>query len=137
MNTVQTANAKRNLTKELHDLEDWPEAWRPEVGDVLVGEILSYDVGFTPYGEVRTVIVKPETGEKVSLWLSSTVLLDLFRRHKPKPGERIGLKYLGKDTKKGYHRYHLIVDRPVETDFTPLGGEVDDLTEAKEAPWQP
>lgn len=120
----------RDLNKELNDWEDWPAAWKPQAGGVLVGTVESYDTGFTPYGAVRTVIVMQGDGERVSLWLSSTVLLDLFRRHKPKPGERIGLKYLGKDPKKGYHRYHLIVDRPVDTDFTPLGGEVDDLTEA-------
>ena len=83
--------------------------------------------GFTSYGSVRTVIVMQENGERVSLWLSSTVLLGLFFRLKPKPGERIGLKYLGKDPKNHYHRYHLIVDRDV--DLTPLGGETDDSRE--------
>jgi len=78
----------------------------------------------TPFGAVRTCIVTEEaTNKKVSLWLSSTVLLDQFQKQKPKPGERIGLKYLGKDEDKGYHRYRLLVERPDEAlEFSPLGG---------------
>ena len=125
MNAVQ--KARRDLTTTLNEWEGFPPAWRPKAGEVLVGEIENYDAGFTPYGEVRTVIVKREdTGERVSVWLSSTVLLGLFNRHKPKRGERIGLKYLGKDPHKGYHRYQLLVDREEPLDFSPHGGEVDE-----------
>jgi hypothetical protein len=117
----------KNLRDELDNWNGWPEAWRPEPGDILVGRIDAYDVGHTNYGPVRTVLLTQEdTGERVSVWLSSTVLLNLFEQHKPKPGERIGLKYLGKDETKGYHRYRLVVDRPDTTDFTPLGGERDE-----------
>jgi len=115
----------RNLQKELETWDGYPEAWRPKPGEILVGFIDGYDTGHTAYGDVRTVVVTcEETNQKVTLWLTSTVLLNLFQRHKPKPGERIGLKYLGKDPEKGYHRYHLVVDRPVGLDeLTPLGGE--------------
>jgi hypothetical protein len=114
----------RNLFDELESWQGWPEAWRPQPGDILVGFIDGYDVGYTSYGEVRTVIVtREETNQKVSVWLSSTVLLNLFQKHKPRPGERIGLKYLGKDREKGYHRYRLVVDRPEPLELTPLGGE--------------
>jgi hypothetical protein len=113
----------RNLHDELESWNGWPEAWRPDPGDILIGKIDAYDVGHTAYGPVRTVLLTQDTGERVSLWLSSAVLLNLFEQHKPKPGERIGLKYLGKDEAKGYHRYRLVVDRPDSTDFTPLGGE--------------
>jgi hypothetical protein len=115
----------KNLRSELETWNGWPEAWRPEPGDILVGIIDGYDVGHTAYGPVRTVLLTQDTGGRVSVWLSSTVLLNLFEQHKPKPGERIGLKYLGKDENKGYHRYRLVVDRP-GTDFTPLGGERDE-----------
>jgi hypothetical protein len=123
----------RDLYDELDRWQGWPEAWRPKPGEVLVGVIDGYDVGRTPYGEVRTVLVTEErTNTKVSVWLSSRVLLDLFQRQKPKPGERIGRKYLGKDADKGYHRDCLVVDRPAEAlDFSPLGGEADDA-----APWE-
>lgn len=116
----------RNLRDELETWDGWPPAWRPQEGDVLVGRIDAYDVGHTQYGPVRTVLLTQDDGERVSLWLSSTVLLNLFEQHKPKPGGRIGLKYLGKDADKGYHRYRLVVDRPDAADFTPLGGETDE-----------
>ncbi|MBM4043659.1 MAG: hypothetical protein FJ279_00945 [Planctomycetes bacterium] len=114
----------RDLKRELNDWQGWPEAWRPKPGDVLTGIVESYSEGPTPYGNVHTVIVKDEdAGERVSVWLSSTVLLSEFRRLRPKPGERIGLKYEGKDADKGYHRYKLLVDRGAVPSLEALGGE--------------
>jgi hypothetical protein len=72
---------------------------------MLVGVIDSYHVGPTPYGPVRTCILTDEAiHQRVSLWLSNTVLLDLFGKHKPQVGEKIGLKYLGKDEEKRFCR---------------------------------
>jgi hypothetical protein len=114
----------RDLQQELDGWDGYPEAWRPKPGEVLVGFVDCYDQGHTSYGPVRTVtIIHEKTNTKVSVWLSSTVLLNLFQKHKPKPGERVGLKYLGKDKEKGYHRYRLVVDRPETFELTPLGGE--------------
>ncbi len=116
----------RDLHAELEQWTGYAPAWRPTVGGTLVGYIDGYDVGHTPYGPVRTCTVTEETtNRKVSVWLSSTVLLDLFDKHRPQPGEKIGVKYLGKDAEKRYHRYRLIVDRPAVIDFSPLGGEED------------
>jgi hypothetical protein len=118
----------RNLFDELEDWQGWPEAWRPKPGEILVGFIDSYDVGHTPYGPVRTAIIAKEAdNQKVTVWLASTVLLNLFQRYRPKPGEHVGLKYLGKDPVKQYHRYRLVVDRPTELDFSALGGEEADV----------
>lgn len=114
----------RDLWRELKDWTDWPPAWKPEPGDVLVGTVERYDIGQTQYGPVRTCTIRTDQGERLAIWLSTTVLLDQFRRERPKPGERIGVKYLGKHPEHGYHRYRLIVDRPQqEADFDPLGGE--------------
>lgn len=114
----------RDLKRELLEWEDWPPAWRPEPGDVLVGKVLHYDVGHTAYGPVRTCVVERDDGERVALWLSATVLLAEFAKLKPRVGERIGLKYLGIHPDRGYHRWKLVVDRPNEQpDFRPLGGE--------------
>lgn len=114
---------KRDLREMLESWDGWPAAWRPEPGDVLVGRVAHYDVGYGAYGPVRTVIVETDAGERVSVWLASVALLGQFAQHKPKVGERIGLKYLGKHPERGYHRYRLVVDREEPTDFTPLGGE--------------
>jgi hypothetical protein len=114
----------RNLERELEELEDWAPAWKPKPGDTLVGTLLRYDTGHTPFGPVRTATIRKADGERVSVWLSNTVLLNEFARLKPKPGERIGLKYLGTHRERRYHRFRLLVDRPDgEPSFEPLGGE--------------
>ena len=81
----------RNLQKELEVWGGYPEAWRPKPGEILVGFIESYDVGHTSYGEVRTVIVaQEETGHKVTFWLTSTVLLNLFNGTSRSPVSALG-----------------------------------------------
>jgi hypothetical protein len=113
------------LREKLDNWDGYPPAWKPQEGEILVGTILQYDTGESTFGPVHTCIIETEEGERLSLWLSSTVLLSQFRRYRPKIGERIGIKYQGKDQAKGYHRYRLVVDRPGEEvpDFDALGGE--------------
>ena len=117
--------AHRDLRQELEDWDGWPAAWQPEPGDILVGKVLRYSVGEGSFGPVHTCLIEEEnTGKRWSLWLSSTVLLRLFQRERPRPGERIGLRYEGKDPEEGYHRYLLLVDREETVpDFHALGGE--------------
>jgi hypothetical protein len=116
----------RDLKRELEEWDGWPEPWKPEPGDVLVGRVVQYSTAMGRYGPCRTCIIERDEGGRVAVWLSLTVLLDLFKKEKPQVGERIGLKYLGRDEAKGYHRYRLIVDRAEpEPSFEPLGGEVD------------
>src|SRR5918912_2129970 len=80
-----------------------PPAWRPQPGEVLVGVIDRYAISHMPQGAVRTVIVTEEpTGERVSLRLSSRILLSLFAQHQPHPGERIGVRYRWRDLDNGY-----------------------------------
>lgn len=118
----------RDLLKELDEMGEWPECWRPKAGDTIVGKILRYSEGPTTYGPVRTVILERDNGEGlISVWLSSTVLLNKFKAAQPKEGERIALRYLGKHSEKGYHQYALVVDRETPApDFEPLGGEKED-----------
>ena len=91
----------RDLEAELRNFDGtWPACWRPEEGETLIGVVKLYSTGQSQYGEVRTVIVEREDGSRVSVWLSSTVLLACFQREKPKVGDRIGLRYLGKHPEK-------------------------------------
>jgi hypothetical protein len=117
----------RDLDSELdHETGEWPAAWKPKPGDKLVGIIRRYSVGTGMYGPVRTCILELMNGSRVSVWLSSAVLLSLFERERPKIGERIGIKFLGKHQTKAYKLFALVVDRDqAEPDFSPLGGEQD------------
>jgi len=119
----------RDLRAELDDWDGaYPDAWRPQAGETLVGVVKNYTTASGQYGEVAVcTIAEEETGECVAVWLSSAVLLSLFKRHKPKVGERIGLKYGGTHPEKGYKLYALVVDRPeeAEPDFDSLLGDSD------------
>jgi len=116
----------RDLRAELDDWDGaYPDAWRPRAGETLVGVVKNYTTAENQYGEVAVCTVsEEETGKAVAVWLSSAVLLSLFKRHKPKVGERIGLKYGGTRPEKGYK---LVVDRPeeAEPDFDSLIGNSD------------
>ena len=117
----------RNRHDERPHGDDWPPAWQPQPGEVLVGVIDRYAIGYMTDSPVRTVIVTEEpTGARVRLWLSSRILLSLFAQHQPRPGERISVCYRWRHLDNGYHRWMLVVDRPESLDFSPLGGEVSD-----------
>lgn len=118
----------RDLEAELRDWTGWPESWRPTEQDpVLVGVVEGYSTGKGKFGPVRVAQVRKQDGSRVSLWIGSAALLAQFRDQKPRKGEKIGVRWLGKsDT--GAHRYRLVVDRQEELpDFSPVGGE--DLSE--------
>ncbi|HOP78928.1 MAG TPA: hypothetical protein PLZ21_00005 [Armatimonadota bacterium] len=119
---------QRDLRSELaNDEPQWGKAWNPQHGEILVGILRSYTRASNNFGTCHVANVEDEqTGQIVSVWLSSTVLLDLFRQHHPKRGERLGIKYLGKHPEKGYRLYRLLLDRGEEPiSFEPLGGETE------------
>ena len=47
------------------------------------------------------------------MWLFNTTLLDAFKRERPEPGERIGLRRLedGRGAHGNYRRFALVVER--------------------------
>ncbi|MFH1682144.1 MAG: hypothetical protein ABIH26_16070 [Candidatus Eisenbacteria bacterium] len=81
-----------------------------------MGEVVRYDKGPTAWGERWIAVLRREPdGDLWGVWLSHKVLVDLFRRMKPRPGERIGVKRLAdkpaENGKPGYAKYTLVVDR--------------------------
>jgi len=111
---------RRDLAHELETWSDEPaRAWKPEPGEVLVGELLAYRQGQGAYGPAWVAHVREEgSGELRAVWLFHAVALDEFRRLRPKPGERVGLRLLEDGGKAGarYRRFALVVDRPVEAE---------------------
>jgi hypothetical protein len=121
----------QNRYNALPHWDDEPPVWQPQPGEVLAGVIDRYTISDTPRGLVRAVIVtEAQTGEQVSLRLSSTCLLALFAQYQPHPGEQIDVRFRWNAPDHGYLRWRLLVDRPETLDFSPLGGEASD-----EAPW--
>ncbi len=94
--------------------EDYPQSWIPEAeGDTIVGEVVRYTTGTTQYGESPVVVLRTADGLR-SVWLLSTVLRSQFGKLKPRPGERVGIRYGSERTSasgNAYRDFRVEVDR--------------------------
>jgi hypothetical protein len=116
-----------------------PERWNPDdiPGTVLVGTLLRYETIVTDYGESKVVVVEDvEDGTVYGVALFRTVLKKRFDVLDPKPGDSIGLKYVGLEEPRNkganaYHNYVLKVQRnsaaPATTAIAADTGGDDDL----------
>lgn len=107
-------------------LKDFPPAWIPkEAGENIVGAFIELTVGPTPFGDKPIVVLQPDDGDPVSVWLLSEVLHNQFLTARPAAGERVAVVYKGKRLAKNptpgrspeYHDFRVVVDR------TPVEGE--------------
>lgn len=112
----------RDLDKELDQNQTYPPSWSVKEGEKVVGLLKEYQKAFTPYGEAWVCQIDDENRGMISVWLTHTVLLDWFKKLKPKVGERIGIKCNGKHLEKGYWQFKVMVDRdePEAPDFDSL-----------------
>lgn len=116
------------------DSGSYPEAWIPDVGDLLIGKVTEYSEGSTrKYGTHHIATVRDEDGGKLrAVWLLHKVLEDEFRRYRPQIGERISIKrHADGCTTTGtkYKRYRLRVDRPAAA-----APNFDEFTKADDIP---
>lgn len=107
----------RDLMKELDEFDGtYPESWRSKPGDKIEGIVRRYDQGESPYGPRWIVVLECQNagGEPYlsSVWLSHAVLVDRFKKLRPKVGERLAIKRLDDHPDKGYARFNVLVDRP-------------------------
>lgn len=115
------AKQAENLYEKLEGWEDFPPAWKPAPGEILVGTVEAYDTWEGKYGPVKVVVLRDDAeGNLVSVYLGATVLYEEFRKLRPRPGETVGIRYLGKDEDRGYHKYKVMVER--ETDVEAFFG---------------
>jgi hypothetical protein len=93
--------------------------WNPQPNDMLVGTVESYSVGQTRVGERRICNVRDaDSGMEVAVWLSRSMLQQLFEEKHPQVGDQICVKYFGVTQPKRaggseYHRYALGVVRRI------------------------
>jgi hypothetical protein len=99
--------------------EGYPQSWRPEKDDgdspnPLIGTFVEMTSATTAYGPCWVMVVELDDKTRRSVWLIHTVLRNELSRVRPEPGERIGVKYLGKQGEgaTGYIGYRVKVDRP-------------------------
>jgi hypothetical protein len=94
-----------------------PETWQSAPGDELIGTVVRYERVDTRNGEKIVAHIRPDDGSPVvAIWLG-TVLMSEFKRLRPRPGERVGVKRHEDGRSKAGHVYQVwsvIVDRPDE-----------------------
>lgn len=96
-----------------------PERWNPDdvPGTTLVGTLLRYELISTKLGEATIAVIEDDDDGTVwGVLLGRAVLKKRFETLDPKPGDGIGLKFVGytpprnKDA-QGYFNYVLKVSR--------------------------
>jgi hypothetical protein len=130
VSTVHNPNASFD-DLEQQAAQDFPKSWVPSESDPsIVGEFLRLEQGTTAFGPARIVVLKTKDGNERSLWLFHSVLKNEFNRVRPKVGELVAVRYLGK--KQGaagqkYESYRVIAQRDESApDWDSLGSEDDD-----------
>lgn len=84
---------------------DYAEAWKPKPGESIVGVVVDVTEREGSYGAYPIVTLRTESGEERALHAFHEVLAGELAKLAPKPGDELGVKYLGKHPERGYHRY--------------------------------
>lgn len=98
-------HAAADLAEQLD--ADYAEGWKPGTGDKLVGIVVDVSEREGNFGSYPIVTVRTAAGEELAVHAFHEVLANELARIAPKPGDEIGLKYLGKHPERGYHRYRV------------------------------
>lgn len=101
-------------------------AWRPQRGDVLIGEVVAIDErrGFAERLYPIVTVLENETGKEVAFHAFHTVAKDEILRLEPKVGDTIGIAYLGlvekEDSRYELYRVKVIRKDVVAAGFDPI-----------------
>jgi hypothetical protein len=104
----------RPLEQRLGDAR--AETWKPAAGETLIGELteVRWLSGYDGRAYPLLVIVREPDGCTVGVHAFHHVLRDELRAQRPRIGERLGIRYLGRTER--YEAYKLAVDRDVPWD---------------------
>jgi len=101
----------RNLSDALD--AEFPEGWRPEPGDKLIGTIVAVSTSSGgEYDAYPIVVIREDDGREVACHAFHQVLQSELARARPAIGDRVGIKFLGIEEGRSYNTYRVIVDRP-------------------------
>lgn len=110
-------NDSTNDPRDIADrVESFAEPWKPKAGDKLVGVITELDERTSEYGMYPIVTVMTDAGGESAFHGFHTVAKNELSRQRPRVGDRIAIKYFGRDADKGYERYRVLVEHatPIE-----------------------
>jgi hypothetical protein len=92
-------------------LDSFPEGWRPQPGDKLIGVVIGLEKRTTEYGEYPIVTVRTDEGKDYAFHAFHTVAKGELEKLQPMVGDRIGIAYHGPHPTKGYERYRIVIAR--------------------------
>ena len=106
------------------------EAWRPQVGETLIGEVVSIGERNSQFGEdvYPLLTVRTDEGRELHFHAFHTVARQELASQKPQIGDRIGIRYLGKPDGKKYEHYRIVVERaepPAPMDWSDVGAKAE------------
>ncbi len=132
MSTVPNDNAYDDLAQRA--TQDFPRSWVPSEQDpTIVGEFRRLEQGATAYGPARIVVLKTQDGAERSIWLFHAVLKNEFARVRPKVGELIAVRFLGRKqgaAGQSYSAYRVVAQRDEGApDWDALDGSEDNEDE--------
>lgn len=89
--------------------------WKPEKGDMVIGEIISISTApGTNWGPYPLIEIETDDGTAIAIHAFHTVIRTEIQRLQPAEGDRIGVKFLGtQKTKDGteYEGYNVVLER--------------------------
>ena len=103
----------KRLRQTLNTDDERAEAWRPEIGDELVGEHLGFKKGTTKRGPADIVLLRElDTGHVRAVWLFYKVLREEIQKQSLRPGDLVAIRRL--EDGPNYRRYRVAVERKEE-----------------------
>jgi hypothetical protein len=99
--SMTTPNLADSLDK------DYADAWRHEVSDKIIGEVVDLSEREGKFGVYPIVTLRQDDGTELAVHAFHDVLANELGRIAPSPGDVIGIRYMGKHPEKGYHQYRV------------------------------
>jgi len=76
-------------------------------GDTIIGKVLNIRTVFTRIGQRKLLEIRTSDGD-YAIWLSRKVLEEELTRQDVKPGDYIGIRFLGRQPGKRYYNYAVV-----------------------------
>lgn len=90
-------------------------AWKPEIGETVIGEVVAITERTSDYGTYPMLNIATTDGRFFCVHAFHTVLKSELARQAPKAGDNIGIRYIGKSD-RGYENYKVAVTRAEGTE---------------------
>lgn len=112
----------------------YAEGWRPNPGDEISGKVIDISVGQGSYEPYPIVTLEDEGGTQMAVHAFHGVLQGELARRRPKIGDELKIRYLGKAEPKGngnpYHNYRVQGGTEPPFNWAAFGGEPEQLSSA-------